>query len=105
MARANTFAMEKSGYMFSKDRPCAICGATPEYRAFFYPTYMNGDAEFLGDYCPAHKGTNLRDVAFGKIPLLYALEDYPNVPVKIEDVLPEDAEPADDQEPLEDDAI
>jgi len=73
--------MEKGGYIFSKDRPCAICGGKPEYRAFFYPTYMNGDAEFLGDYCEVHKGTNLAQVAHGKIPLRYALPEYPNVPV------------------------
>lgn len=81
MAQANTFSMEKGGYMFSTDRPCAICGKKPTYRAFFYPTYMNGDAEFLGDYCEEHKGTNLKDVAQGKIPLRYPLPEYPNTPL------------------------
>lgn len=82
MAKADTFAMEKGGYIFTKDRPCAICGKTPEYRAFYYPTFMNGDAEFLGDYCAEHKGTNLQDVCKGKIPLRYKLEEYPNLPLQ-----------------------
>ncbi len=82
MAKENTFAMEKGGYSFSKETPCAIGGEEPTYRAFFYPTYMNGDAEWLGDYCEAHKETNLKDVCFGRIPLRYPLPDYPKVPVQ-----------------------
>lgn len=83
MAKANTFAMEgpRVGYVFSDDRPCAICGAKPEYRAFFYPTYMNGDAEFLGDFCKEHKGINLRDICKGKVPIRYKVDGAPNATV------------------------
>lgn len=80
MARANTFAMETGGYIYDK-RGCIICGAPAQYRAFFYPTYMNGDAEWLGDYCKTHKGTNLKSVCEGKIPLRYKLPEYPNLPI------------------------
>lgn len=82
MAKANTFSMEKGGYAYDK-RGCIICGEPAERRAFFYPTFMNGDAEWLGDYCKAHAGTSLPSVADGKVTLRYALEDYPNAPVAI----------------------
>lgn len=79
MARANTFEMDKGGYSWDK-RGCIICGEKEvNYRAFFYPTYMNGDAEWLGDYCKEHKGTNLQNICKGKIAIRYALPDYPNL--------------------------
>jgi hypothetical protein len=81
MAKADTFAMEKGGYIFRHDRKCAICGAQPEYRAFYYPTYFNGDAEFLGDYCKEHKGTNLLKVCKGEIPIRYPVEGAPKAKV------------------------
>ena len=70
MARANTYEMDKGGY-FWDERGCVICGEKPQYRGFFYPTFMNGDAEWLGDFCEVHKGTSLKKVADGQIPLRY----------------------------------
>ena len=70
MARANTFEMDKGGYSWDK-RGCAICSAIPEYRGFYYPTFMNGDAEWLGDFCKVHKDTKLSDVMAGKVVLKY----------------------------------
>ena len=52
--------MEQGGYIFKKK--CALCNNTPVYRAFYYPTYMNGDAEWLGDYCENHRGTKLEEL-------------------------------------------
>lgn len=58
MAKANTYAMEQGGYIFTDK--CEVCDQKPEYRAFYYPTYMNGDAEWLGDFCEFHKGINMK---------------------------------------------
>lgn len=60
MAKADTYSMETGGYSF-KER-CALCENKPTCRAFYYPTYMNGDAEWLGDYCEEHKGINLEEL-------------------------------------------
>lgn len=57
MAKANTYAMEKGGYSFEKK--CELCDNKPTYRAFYYPTYMNGDAEWLGDFCETHKNVDM----------------------------------------------
>jgi hypothetical protein len=57
MAKANTYKMEKAG---SYRKKCALCDKKPKYRAFYYPTYMNGDAEWIGDYCEEHKNTDLK---------------------------------------------
>lgn len=85
MARADTFAMERGGYSYDK-RGCIVCGDKAEYRAFYYPTFMNGDAEWLGDYCKAHKGTNLESVCRGKVPIRYELPEYPNlIPITTND--------------------
>lgn len=70
MAKAHTYEMEKGGFSWD-ERGCAVCGAEPVARGFYYPTYMNGDAEWLGDYCKAHKGVSLQSVMHGKVPLLY----------------------------------
>lgn len=43
MAKANTYEMESGGFNFKKH--CEHCETAPRYRAFYYPTYMNGDAE------------------------------------------------------------
>ena len=90
MARADTFEMDKGGYDWSMNDGCAICGQKAEsnysanfYRAFYYPTYMNGDAEWLGDYCKQHKGTKLADVCNGKIAVRYELPEFPNAKVLI----------------------
>lgn len=80
MAKADTFSMEDGGYQYVKEG-CIICGAPAVARGFFYPTYMNGDAKWLGDYCKEHKGTSLSAVAHGKIEVRYALPDYPNAPI------------------------
>ena len=71
MAKAQTYEMDRGGYQF---KTCAICGETAEYRGFFYPTYMNGDAEWLGDYCKDHRGIDLKAVGRKEIKTLYPLE-------------------------------
>ena len=48
--------METGGYLFKN---CEICGEKANHRAFYYPTVMNGDAEWLGDFCENHKRQNL----------------------------------------------
>ena len=60
MAKANTYSMEKGGYIYRTK--CALCENKPTNRAFYYPTYMNGDAEWLGDYCEEHKNTDLESL-------------------------------------------
>jgi len=68
MAKANTYEMDKGGYQFTEK--CALCDNKPTYRAFYYPTYMNGDAECLGDYCEEHKKVDLKKVYNGQIKLI-----------------------------------
>ena len=58
MAKANTYEMESGGFNFKKH--CEHCETAPRYRAFYYPTYMNGDAEQLGDFCEQHKGVDIK---------------------------------------------
>lgn len=75
MAKANTFDVDKiGGYMEPKE--CAICGQVSAYRTFFNPTYMNGDAEWCGDYCEIHKPTEkqLIDICKGKTPIRYKID-------------------------------
>lgn len=72
MARANTYEMEKGGFSWHKEG-CIICGAKPVARGFYYPTFMNGDAEWLGDFCQEHTKVNLKKVMAGEIPLLYKI--------------------------------
>ena len=60
MAKANTFKMEKEPYFF-KDQ-CLLCDKKPEYRGFYYPTYFNGDAELVGDFCEEHKDIDLKEL-------------------------------------------
>ena len=76
MAKADTYEMDKEGYLLEEG--CAICGKKPEYRGFYYPTYFNGDAEWLGDYCEEHKNTSLSKVQSGEIKLLYKVEGQTN---------------------------
>ena len=54
MAQANTYKWESGGYCFGE---CDIpnCKNPPKYRRFFYPTYMNGDAETEATLCEVHK--------------------------------------------------
>jgi len=62
MAKADTYRMEKRSWGL---RPmCYIegCPGVPVVRGFYYPTYMEGDAEWLGDYCKDHKGIDLSKV-------------------------------------------
>ena len=74
MAKANTYEMEKSSHF--RQEKCALCDNKPEYRAFYYPTYMNGDAECLGDYCEKHKKVDLKKVYNGQIKLInYIIKD------------------------------
>jgi len=66
MAKANTYELEQSGYIWEA-RGCIVCGKktkedpdlpyknTSPHRLFYYPTLMNGDAKFIGDFCDKHK--------------------------------------------------
>ena len=56
MAKADTYKMETGGYLF---KTCEVCGEKANHRAFYYPTVFNGDAEWLGDFCELHKGTEI----------------------------------------------
>ena len=68
MAKSNTYAMEKMGGYIPHKEGCSICGSKElTHRAFYYPTYMNGDAEWLGDYCKEHAGVDLKKVQSGEI--------------------------------------
>lgn len=58
MAKANTYKMECGRFLFKQK--CQLCDVKPTYRAFYYPTYMNGDAEWLGDFCENHKNVNMK---------------------------------------------
>lgn len=57
MAKADTYKMERGGFIFTGT--CDLCKEKPLYRAFYYPTYMNGDAEWLGDFCEQHKDVDM----------------------------------------------
>ncbi len=56
MAKPNTYKMERGGYLF---KFCEVCGKQANHRAFYYPTYMNGDAEWLGDFCEKHSNVDI----------------------------------------------
>ena len=57
MAKADTYKMESGGYSFEN---CEVCGTEASYRAFYYPTVFNGDAEWLGDFCELHKHADMK---------------------------------------------
>lgn len=57
MAKEQTYKMETKGYSFEN---CEVCGEKANHRAFFYPTVMNGDAEWLGDFCEKHRGVDMK---------------------------------------------
>lgn len=71
MAKANTYELEHSGY-FWKEQGCIVCGSKEgkepnkkygsdgPYRLFYYPTFMNGDAEWIADFCYKHKKVGRR---------------------------------------------
>lgn len=61
MAKPHTYSMEKGGFMFADK--CELCSEKPTHRAFYYPTYMNGDAEWLGDFCEEHKGVDMKTLS------------------------------------------
>ncbi len=58
MAKANTYRMESGGFTFRET--CKLCAEKPKYRGFYYPTVMNGDAEWIGDFCEKHKSVDLK---------------------------------------------
>lgn len=78
MARPNTFKIDPIEGYLSEYKMCAICGDKSKYRAWFYPTYMNGDAVWCGDYCEEHRKINLRDVLNGKIKTKYKIYKIEN---------------------------
>ena len=59
MARANTYEMEKRTPINLTNK-CQLCENKPSYRAWYYPTYMNGDAMCGGDFCEDHKNVDLK---------------------------------------------
>ena len=58
MAKADTYKMESGGFSF--EPKCLLCDQEPTYRAFYYPTVFNGDAEWLGDFCEQHKKVDMK---------------------------------------------
>jgi len=58
MAKAKTYEMEKRT-SFNLTNKCELCENAPSYRAWYYPTFMNGDADWLGDFCQEHKGVDM----------------------------------------------
>ena len=57
MAKPNTYDIDKvDGYCSIKN--CIICDKESSKRVFYNPTFMNGDAEWLGDYCNEHSNLN-----------------------------------------------
>ena len=58
MAKANTYELEKAAKV-----KCKICGLEGSgYYLWYYPTFMNGDAEVEAEFCLVHKqqGKNLK---------------------------------------------
>lgn len=55
MAKANTYAWEGGGTYLEGKCDIPGCGKLPNHRRFFYPTYMNGDAECTASLCNGHK--------------------------------------------------
>lgn len=58
MAKAKTYKMNSWLYLFREK--CSLCDEKPKYRWFYYPTCMNGDAEWIWDFCETHKGIDLK---------------------------------------------
>lgn len=58
MAKANTYEMEKRTPI-NLTKKCELCENAPSCRAWYYPTFMNGDAEWLGDFCEEHKNVDM----------------------------------------------
>lgn len=58
MAKAKTYEIDSWWYLF--EETCSICNEKPKYRAFYYPTVMNWDAEWIWDFCEKHKWTDLK---------------------------------------------
>lgn len=58
MAQAKTYQLEDFNTLnWMDEHPCKVCGAKKgrEWRIFYYPTYMNGDADYKGSWCNEHK--------------------------------------------------
>ncbi len=75
MAKANTYELDSiEGYFGEK--PCVVCGEKSTKRAFYYPTYMNGDAEWLGDYCKEHAQLHIvHKIEKGELEAKYKIGD------------------------------
>lgn len=58
MAKAKTYEITKWWYCFNET--CSMCSEKPTYRAFYYPTVMNWDAEWIWDFCEKHKSVDLK---------------------------------------------
>lgn len=55
MAKANTYEWEGGGLYLEGKCDIPTCKKRPNWRYFFYPTYMNGDAECEASLCDEHK--------------------------------------------------
>lgn len=54
MAKANTYKWEGGGTYLEGKCDIPNCKKLSNHRRFFYPTYMNGDAECEASLCNAH---------------------------------------------------
>lgn len=71
MARANSYDLEKANNI-----TCKICGATGQgYYLWYYPTFMNGDAEVESEFCMVHKKEGNKALNALKAPLIAAAKE------------------------------
>lgn len=71
MAQANTYDLEHGGFSWGGST-CKTCGGRTgsPWRIFYNPTFMNGDAEWISDFCENHKGAAKKMVAELRKPLI-----------------------------------
>lgn len=55
MAKANTYRWEGGGTYLGGTCDIPGCESKPNHRRFYYPTYMNGDAECEASLCDKHE--------------------------------------------------
>jgi hypothetical protein len=54
MAKADTYSWEDGGTYLEGECDIPTCKNRPNLRRFYYPTYMNGDAELEASLCNEH---------------------------------------------------
>jgi len=55
MAKADTYSWDSGGTFLDGECDIPTCTNKPNHRRFYYPTYMNGDAECQASLCNEHK--------------------------------------------------